>query len=212
MSAGHDAVVLAAGGSIRLGRAKQLLTREGEPLLRRATRLALATAPSRLLVVLGADAGPMRAALEGIPCDIVDHPGWRNGLGSSLRSAAARIGAPHVLVLGCDQPALHAGHLRALLDGASDAPSGCAATRHAGVAGVPAVVPAAWFRASDQLAGDRGFGARLRALEAGALFVLDAAELELDIDAPADIAEAVARGWLDSPAAPAAHVHAGHGR
>lgn len=204
MSASHDAVVVAAGGSARLGRAKQLLTRGGEPLLRRAARLALETAPSRLLVVVGADAEAMRATLVGLPCVVVSNPAWRTGLGSSLRSVAAGVGAPRALVLACDQPALHAGHLQALLDGAAAAASGCAATRHGAVPGVPAVVPAAWFRAPDGLDGDRGFGARLRTLDAAALFLLDAPDLGLDIDTPADIATAVARGWLDPPAVPAA--------
>ena len=44
MNATHAALILAAGGSRRLGQVKQALTRDGEPLLRRAVRLALATA------------------------------------------------------------------------------------------------------------------------------------------------------------------------
>ena len=40
MTVPHVAVVLAAGGSTRLGRPKQLLTRDGETLVHRAARLA----------------------------------------------------------------------------------------------------------------------------------------------------------------------------
>ena len=46
MTVPHVAVVLAAGGSTRLGRPKQLLTRDGEALVHRAARLALACTSS----------------------------------------------------------------------------------------------------------------------------------------------------------------------
>src|SRR4051812_40450255 len=52
----HDAVVLAAEGNSRLGRPKQLLTVAGETLLQRTVRMAKATGPTHLMVVLGAHA------------------------------------------------------------------------------------------------------------------------------------------------------------
>ena len=52
MTSAHDAVVLAAGGSRRLGQPKQLLTRDGETLVHRGVRLAMETAPRRLLVIV----------------------------------------------------------------------------------------------------------------------------------------------------------------
>lgn len=61
---GHDAVVLGAGGSLRLGQPKQLLTIGGETLVARMTRLVLATRPARTVVVMrqGHDAGTNPAA------------------------------------------------------------------------------------------------------------------------------------------------------
>ena len=50
----HVAVLLAAGGSTRLGQPKQLLTRDGEPLVRRMARLLSHTSPRRLYVIVGA--------------------------------------------------------------------------------------------------------------------------------------------------------------
>lgn len=206
--AAHAAVLLAAGGSARLGRPKQLLTRAGETLLQRTARLLAETAPQRLLVVLGAERDTMTAALAGartdalaeLDCECIDNPDWRDGLSSSLR-AAARALAGHagpVLLCGCDQPALEATHLAALLSGAAISASGCAATLHAGTPGIPAVVPGRWFAEAEGVQGDAGFGARLRALPRETLFLLDAPELAFDVDTDADLRAARDRGLLDA--------------
>ena len=71
----HAALVLAAGAARRLGRSKQLLTRDGEPLVRRAARIALQTAPRRCVVVVGADADLVMEALRGLDVEIVRHAG-----------------------------------------------------------------------------------------------------------------------------------------
>ncbi|MDH5830162.1 nucleotidyltransferase family protein [Luteimonas sp. M1R5S18] len=209
MSAGHVALVLAAGGSRRLGRPKQLLTRDGEPLVHRTVRLALESGASRVLLVVGAEHERVQATVADLDCDLVANPDWTRGLGSSLQAAAPRVrasGGRPVLVLPCDLPGLEASHLRALVQGAATAASGCAATQVGGTVGVPALVPSSWFDAfadADADAGaDRGFGPRLRALAPGTLWVLDAADAAQDIDSPADVEAAVARGWLD-PVAPA---------
>lgn len=195
----HLAVVLAAGGSTRLGQPKQLLTRNGETLVHRAVRLAAATHPARLLVVIGAHAALIAEALRTCECDVIRNDAWQEGLASSLHAAARSIAgfAGPVLVLGCDQPALEAEHLARLLQGAHDSPVHAAATLHAGLPGIPAIVPAAWF-AEGALAGDRGFGMRLRALPREALFLLDAAELAIDLDTASDVEAAMAAGWIDA--------------
>ena len=46
-------IILAAGGSRRLGQPKQLLPVLGEPLLRRVVRMAAEVHPDHLIVVLG---------------------------------------------------------------------------------------------------------------------------------------------------------------
>lgn len=207
MKAGHVALVLAAGGSRRLGRPKQMLTRDGEPLVHRTVRLAVESGASRVLLVIGAEHEQVRATVADLDCDLVANPDWTRGLGSSLQAAAPRVrasGGRPVLVLSCDLPGLEASHLHALVQGAATAASGCAATRVGGTVGVPAVVPSSWFDAFENADADadRGFGPCLRALAPGTLWVLDAADAAQDIDSPADVEAAVARGWLD-PVAPA---------
>lgn len=224
---GHAVVVLAAGASTRLGQPKQLLQVDGETLLHRMVRMARGTAPAVLVVVLPSDADALRQALSGQPCTVVINPAPAQGMRSSLETAAPWVADfAHVLVMTCDQPALEAAHLHALLRGAYNASSGCAATRvddvRSGTAldthgvsrretdpprvgtprvsetpGVPAVVPGLWFTELRQAGADAGFRARLRALPATSLYLLEAPGLALDIDTPDDLRTARARGLID---------------
>ncbi|KLJ02451.1 NTP transferase domain-containing protein [Luteimonas sp. FCS-9] len=202
MSAGHAIVVLAAGGSVRLGRPKQLLARDGEPLVARVVRLAAGTAPDRLAVMLGGHREAVAAALATAPGERHDVSDWRTGLAASLAAAARALqghGGP-VLVVGIDQPALEATHLRALLEGASSAASGCAATMHGDRPGVPAVLSPALFAQAPALRGDRGFGGLLAALPPSTLFRLHAPALQRDLDTPDDVRQAQDDGLLDRDA------------
>lgn len=218
----HVAVLLAAGGSTRLGQAKQMLTRDGEALVRRAARLLLATAPRELVVVLGARHEEVGAALAGLPHRAVLNPDWRRGIASSLQAAAAALagaGDSPVLVALCDQPALEATHLERLLalagprcaatlhdappapraDASHDAvPAPRADASHDALspqrAGVPALLDAATWRRVHELRGDRGFATLLDPRDCA---LLDAPGLRLDLDTPGDLAIARAQGLLD---------------
>jgi molybdenum cofactor cytidylyltransferase len=204
----HVAVVLAAGGSRRLGFPKQRLRRDGETLVARAVRLAQATAPRRVLLVLGANAGELRAALAEAAgsdkddvgaCDVLENPAWSDGLSSSLRCAALALAgddAP-VLLLGCDQPALESHHLESLLVLAAAAESGCAATRYDDALGLPALVTAALLQQATTLSGDRGLRGPLNALGRDRVGALHAPELALDLDTVDDVQRAIASGLLD---------------
>lgn len=200
MTGTHVAIVLAAGGSRRLGRPKQLLRRDGETLVHRAARLAASTTPRRLLVVSGAFREQVETALAGLACEFVFNERWESGLAGSLRKAAMAL-ADHVgpvLIVGCDQPALEAVHLSQLLAGAERV--GYAAASHGETPGIPAVVPESMLREAVALTGDRGFGERLRGLPQARVWTLRAAELEFDIDDENDLRIAVERGLIDAPA------------
>ncbi len=200
MTQRHVALVLAAGGSTRLGQPKQLLTRGGETLVHRAVRLACETGAERVFVVLGADADAMADAVHDLACETLLNSRWADGLSSSLRRAAPHVSAAAlpVLALGCDQPALDVQHLQMLLDQAHGAPSGCAATAYGADAGIPAVVPRAWFDVTDAPTGDRGFRARLQALGDALVRVPAPDALALDIDDSTDLDLARAHGLIDS--------------
>ena len=154
----HAVVVLAAGGSTRLGQPKQLLTRQGETLVHRVVRLARELAPAQVLVVVGANAQAVTSSIAGLDATPVTNHHWERGLASSLQVAGAHLlpTVTAVMVVACDQPAIERSHLQALLSGARASASGCAGTRHGDALGIPAVVPRAWFNQVGA-SGDRGF-------------------------------------------------------
>ncbi|MDR6841245.1 nucleotidyltransferase family protein [Pseudoxanthomonas sacheonensis] len=194
----HAAIVLAAGGSVRLGAPKQLLKRGGETLVHRAVRLASVTQPQRLLVVVGAYADEVRDAIADVSVEVLHNDQWEEGLASSLRLAVGSLGDDQsALILGCDQPALDFPHLQRLLFGAAASGSGCAATLHGEARGVPAVVSAAVLVEARDLHGDRGLRGALQRLPTDSIYLMQAVELEFDLDTPGDVEKAVGEGLLD---------------
>lgn len=187
MNSTHGAVVLAAGASTRLGRAKQLVEIEGETLLRRVTRCALATRPIECVVVLGHDAARMAAALDGIEARTVRvaDPGAR--MSASLRAGISALDArcEGALVVLTDQVGLTAEHLGILCAAWRATPELAVASAYSGVLGVPALLPRAWFGEIGRLRGDTGARELLRARGADVI-VVPAPELARDLDAPGD--------------------------
>ena len=192
------AVLLAAGGSRRLGRAKQLVEVEveGASLLRRAARSAIDGGCRPVVVVLGAEVEQMRTEVEDLPLELAINPAWREGLASSIRRGMAALDdrgdacdLDAVLLLGCDQPALDAAVVRRLLEahrGRGDSPAGIAACQYADTLGTPAVFGRGLFGRLRQLRGDRGAKALLLAAAAGVVRV-PWPEGARDVDRPGDL-------------------------
>jgi CTP:molybdopterin cytidylyltransferase MocA len=184
-------VLLAAGGSSRLGRPKQLVRRGRRPLLTNALLVAReALGPdARIVVVLGADALRLRALLRRTATDvrIALNARWRSGLASSLQKgiAALPIGTDAALVLLVDQPDVTASSLRRLLAAWRARPTAPAAARYAKRVGVPAVLPRRSWREVRALEGDVGARALLRGR--ASLTLVDLPEAAFDVDTLDDL-------------------------
>jgi molybdenum cofactor cytidylyltransferase len=175
------AVVLAAGASSRLGEPKQLVTIAGETLLERAVRTAREAGCSPVVVVLGAAAEQIVEQCDLSDAVVVVNELWSEGMGSSVRLGVAAVqGADGVVLMTCDQPAVSAGHLRALM-----ASGDVAGSAYAGRVGVPAYFPAAGFARLLELRGDRGAREMLRGV-AG----VELPGGEVDVDTVEDLARA----------------------
>ena len=187
--ASHGAVVLAAGASKRLGRAKQLIEIDGEPLLRRVVRCALATRPRECVVVLGDDAQRFETALAGLDVRVVRIADAESGMSAALRAGVAALDAQCMgaLVIVTDQPALAEPHLHALCRRWQAAPHRAVASAYAGVIGVPALLPRSWFADIAALHGD--IGARDLLRSRADVIAIAAPDLAHDIDAPDDIVD-----------------------
>ena len=143
MTAGIGLILLAAGGSSRLGHPKQLLPYRGRTLLRHAAETALASACRPIVAVLGAQADHLRPEMAGLEVLIVENPEWEQGMGSSIRTglAALEMSAPDVsgvLLMLCDQPLLSPEALDALVRSHLNTSSPLVASEYGGTRGVPA--------------------------------------------------------------------------
>lgn len=153
-------ILLAAGGSSRLGRPKQLIEIDNEPLVRRQARLLLALQPACVVVVTGAEADAVGAALSDLPVTLVHNPVWADGMGRSLacgiRAMPERVRA--TLVLLCDQWRIVLPDLEALVAVWGQNPTLAVTAQWEDGTGPPAILPRALFQ---RLAGLRGnVGAR----------------------------------------------------
>jgi molybdenum cofactor cytidylyltransferase len=195
------AVVLAAGGSSRLGSPKQLVSYQGRPLVARAAEAALMTGADPVVLVLGANAATVVTALSGIQVIAVVNPDWKSGMGTSVAigvsaivDRAPAVGA--VLLMVADQPLVGNAALGRLLERwtSSNGRSGSrglhatiAAAAYAGTVGVPAVFGRAHFEALCSLPADAGAARLLR--QAGAQVRRVAMpEAGVDVDTPNDLA------------------------
>jgi molybdenum cofactor cytidylyltransferase len=180
-------ILLAAGSSQRFGADKQSTLLGGEPMLARAARLLLDAGFVMPIVVLGPRAAEHRPLLAGLPLRIVENPAAQSGMASSLVVATDTAGdCDAVVVTVCDQPAMTAAHLQALVAAWRETGSSIVASSYAGTRGVPALFAAAHFAELRQLHGDRGAGPLL-ARHPGSVHAIPLAGGDVDIDTPADL-------------------------
>jgi molybdenum cofactor cytidylyltransferase len=114
-------IVLAAGKSLRMGRSKALLTLEGgDTFLSRVVRTLLDGGVGKIVVVVGANGGAIRSAVEraALPVHVVDNPDFEEGQLSSLLKGLDAIDRPGVvaaLVTLIDVPLVSPETVRTLL-------------------------------------------------------------------------------------------------
>lgn len=193
----HSALLLAAGGSTRLGRPKQLLSIGGVPLVRHVARLLLATRPEHLVVVTGGAEAAIRQALAGLDVVLVQNEDWQTGMASSLRcghQALAGTSLP-LLITGTDQPCLTERHLRVLLEQDADGKDVITSYGEDG-RGIPALLSPATQQRIQGLQGDTGLRQLWKTTQTAPICVC-APELGFDIDTPEQLDAAVRAGWID---------------
>ena len=183
-------VLLAAGGSRRLGVAKQLIRHRTRTLLAHAVAAARGAVPrAPLIVVVGAEALRVRLALRRASwrARVVGNSRWREGMAESLRLGLGAVPrtATAALVLLVDQPRVDAAAIARLVAAWRRRPGVPAAARYDERIGVPAVLPRRQWSALKELRGDEGARALLRGHVAPTL--VDMPEAALDIDTPNDL-------------------------
>ncbi len=181
-------IILAAGEASRFGAPKQLLDYQGEPFVRRVARTALAAGLSPVVVVTGANAAPIEAALAGLNVHIARNDDWQSGQSSSIRIGLQALprNIAACLFLLADQPQVTPAVIHALMDKHQQSLSPVIAPQVGGQRANPVLFDRLTFPALMSLSGDVGGRAIFPQFPPAYLPWQDGSLL-VDIDTPADL-------------------------
>lgn len=180
------ALVLAAGSASRFGAAKQVARVHEQPMVLHAVRACAHDTVAETLVLVGAHATAVKAALADEQVRFVEVPDWQDGIGRTISTGAQQVPAGNaVLVLLADTPGVGPAVVDRVLS-ALDEESDAARATFAGVPGHPVVMAPRLVSELIALRGDRGAaamlkGRRVRLVECGDIGNGD------DVDLPGDL-------------------------
>ena len=182
------AIVLAAGEGTRMqGRVKQLLPWRGKTLVENAIDIAASSRAAETLVVLGANAAQIRAAIQGAPARVVLNPDWETGHASSIRAGLNALSREidAAIFVNADQPFLSTDVIDHVVQRYYETGARIVAPRYAGKRGSPVLFDRVHFDELMSLQGEQGGRELLSKYREQIQFVdFEDARLALDIDTP----------------------------
>ena len=187
------ALILAAGGSRRLGRPKQLEPWGSTTLLGHVIDLVESFPVDETWVVVGADLDRVVNEIGSRPVGIIQNPDWETGLASSLRvglDALTRLSkADGVLVFLGDQPAVRADVVTALIEKHRRSSAMAIVPKYRYARGNPVLIDRALWPRLMSLEGDEGAQRLLQAHSEWVEEVWFDSLPPRDIDTQADVEE-----------------------
>jgi len=155
------AVILAAGGSSRLGQPKQLISFRGRSLVRRIIDAACEAGCSPVVVVTRSEDETLHSELDRAGVLMVQNQHWSRGIGSSIRCGIEALtnSSPDVeasVLLLCDQPAVDARVIQRLIALRETTGKNIVASNYANTLGVPALFTRSVFQELLSLDDDAG--------------------------------------------------------
>ena len=156
-----DIVLLAAGGSRRLGKPKQLLPFGDTNLFNYSLDVAKHSNARNVVVVYGGNESMGQTQAIGNKVVFIRNDGWQKGIASSIATGLQYVlqtaGQPDaVLFMVCDQPFITTDILNLLMEPKNLDGKEIAAAFYAGSFGTPALFPARYFPELLSLEGDEG--------------------------------------------------------
>ena len=197
-------VILAAGASRRMGKNKMLLELEGEAVVRRAARRALAAGLSPVVVVLGHEATRAQAELAGLACEFVVNPAFTGPTSGSLHGGLERldpeIGAAVVML--ADMVLVTEQMLAAIVAASRGTDAPLVVSRYGDVTAPPLLFRRELFAELLAWTGEGCGKTVVQRHRDEALFMDWPAEALMDVDTPEDFAAADALTRSRSPERP----------
>lgn len=155
------AILLAAGGSSRFGRPKQLVEFEGKTLIRRGAETLANSTCDPIVVVLGAEIE--RSAMQIADFSVCSriNENWQDGMSTSIIAGLNFLleiepDLDAVIITLCDQPLVSTGEINRLIETYQDSHAAIVAARYEGTMGVPALFSRSLFDELLALKGDTG--------------------------------------------------------
>ncbi|MFT4032718.1 MAG: nucleotidyltransferase family protein [Siphonobacter sp.] len=187
--------ILAAGNSSRLGQPKQLISWQGETLIKRICQTALALEEHKALittieVILGANTEAIQKEVEPLKVQLTYNKHWSEGMASSVRLAAQqaiKINADCLLFLLSDQPYVDTNLLNRLISAYLASGSNIVISDYGNSWGVPLLLGREYFEELLSLAGNRG-ARSIAQKHLPNVKKVTFPEGKIDIDTPEDLA------------------------
>lgn len=151
-------LIPAAGSSERLGQLKQLVEYQSETLIQNAVSAAQSVNPGEIIIVTGAHAKTVKAAVRQAGVSWINNPHWSKGMGGSIAKGAASINtnSTGLMILLCDQWRIQAQDLQALAETWQSSPDRIVVAESGGVYMPPVIFPASCFELLRKLKGHHG--------------------------------------------------------
>ncbi len=187
MRARIGGLILAAGGSTRLGRPKQLIELHGEPLVHVAVRAARDGGCDPVCAVTGQQSEAVERAVADLTPTVAHHESWQRGMGSSIRFGLETLGsASAVVILACDQPFVNAEVIAALIRIHRETNKPIVASAYAQTLGIPALFARSCFPELLTIADTRGAKLVIQS-DPNRVAILDFPAGKVDLDTPDDL-------------------------
>lgn len=183
-------IILAAGASTRMGKAKQLLTdQSGVPLLNRLID-EVKKVQSNFVVVLGANAESIAETVKYAGATTVYNEDWREGMASSIRRGLSQLRSQDkdvsaALILVCDQPFVSASLISLIMQTRVQSGKPIVACSYQETIGVPALFERTFFDSLMALRGNMG-AKNIISENMYAVAVIDFPQGKVDLDTPED--------------------------
>jgi molybdenum cofactor cytidylyltransferase len=191
------AIILAAGQSRRMGRRNKLVAElNGESMVGRVAKAALASRADPVIVVTGHESEKVEGRLHGLAVTFAHNPAYAEGLSTSLAAGIAAVpdDCDGAIVLLGDMPLVSAGMIDRMIEAArSGAPDSIALATFDGKRGNPVLWPRSLFSRLTSISGDVG-ARHVIGENSGRVIAVELGEAAgIDVDTPEALEEVGSR-------------------